>query len=121
LNTLFNAVANDAINDDDEPIRADTQPGSQITLTTIDTTYSSRQWGYQWCTEFGWYQTANDLVPMRPAEINVAYYDGWCERVFSGLTMGDTFPKVTQTTISQGGFIIGATNTIFTNGGEDPW
>lgn len=35
--------------------------------------------------------------------------------------MGDTYPRILQTTVSQGGFMIGATNTIFTNGGEDPW
>jgi hypothetical protein len=58
---------------------------------------------------------------MRPVEIDEAYFIGWCERIFSGLVMGTSYPRVLQTTVSQGGFMIGATNTIFTNGCEDPW
>ena len=52
---LFNLLATISIADGDEPIRADTNEGAKITLETIDFTYSSRQWGYQWCTEFGWF------------------------------------------------------------------
>jgi hypothetical protein len=52
---LFNLLATISIADGDEPIRADTNAGAKITLDTIDFTYSSRQWGYQWCTEFGWF------------------------------------------------------------------
>jgi len=121
METLFNALVNSEIAAGNLPIDYDTSPGEKITLETIDTSYCSRSWSHQVCTEYGWFQVANSAEPMRPVEVDLTYYKDWCERVFPGLTMGDVFPRTTATTISQGGFMIGATNTFFSVGCEDPW
>jgi hypothetical protein len=47
------------------PADYDTRPDSKIMDTTIDVDYSGRSWTYQYCTEFGWFQTASKLHRVR--------------------------------------------------------
>ena len=57
---------------------------------------------------------------MRSALVNTEYWIDYCKRVFVGLDMTNK-PAAWQSTVDQGGFNIGGTNTFFTNGSEDPW
>lgn len=41
---------------------------------TINTMISDRQWTYQFCTAYGWYQTADHSEPLRWAGMNVDYW-----------------------------------------------
>ena len=53
--------------------------------TTIDVTSSSRQWTYQYCTEYGFFQTPSEIHPMRSKLLDPEYWPKMCDRVFSGL------------------------------------
>jgi len=54
---------------------------------------------------------------MRPANIELDFWDEFCERVF-GI---DIFPNTESWNTRYGETHLAATNIIFTNGGEDPW
>lgn len=97
-----------------------TGPGTQINSEVIDVNSAGRQWTYQVCTEFGWFQTPSQIHPLRSALVNTQYWIEYCKRVFVGLDMTNK-PAAWQSTTDQGGFNISGTNTFFLNGGEDPW
>ena len=86
----------------------------------IDPFGSGRPWGYQYCTEYGWFQTMSTEKPMRSPVVDEAYFSQYCSDMFGGLDMTN-LPKAKQTTIDQGGFNTAGTNIFFANGGEDPW
>jgi len=48
-----------------------------IKNTTI-TDSSARSWTYQYCSEFGWYQTPSKEHAMRPALLNTTYWTEMC-------------------------------------------
>lgn len=51
--------------------------------TTIVEANTSRQWTYQYCTEFGWFQTPSKLNPMRPSSfLNLTYWEEYCDFLF---------------------------------------
>jgi hypothetical protein len=91
-----------------------------IKKTVIDPFSASRPWTYQYCTEYGWFQTPSQLHPMRSEMLQLSYWPEMCQRCFPGLDMTN-LPRALQSTIDQGGFDIQSTNTFFTNGAEDPW
>lgn len=86
--------------------------------TTYDRTSAGRQWTWQVCSMFGWFQTANHLEPMRNAEVNLEFSEHSCKEAF-----GDTFavPEAATTNVMYGGNELEATNIVFTNGVEDEW
>jgi hypothetical protein len=55
--------------------------------TTIDVDYSGRSWTYQYCTEFGWFQTASRLHRVRPYQVDNQYWYDNCQMVFPELDM----------------------------------
>jgi hypothetical protein len=91
-----------------------------ISIPVIDPYSAARPWTYQYCTEYGWFQTPSQEHPMRSQMLQLSYWPDMCERSFPGLDMTG-LPRALQTTIDQGGFNIQGTNTFFTNGIEDPW
>lgn len=52
------------------PVDYDTRPDSKIMSTEIDFAYSGRTWTYQYCTEFGFFQTASKLHRVRPFQVD---------------------------------------------------
>jgi len=50
-----------------KPIQYDTRPGAAITTLVIDPFNSARPWTYQYCTEYGWFQTVSQEHAMRSA------------------------------------------------------
>lgn len=91
-----------------------------VQSTVIDPNSSGRPWGWQYCTEYGWFQTMSTEKPMRSPVIDAAYFSQYCSDMFDGMDMSDK-PRVNETTIDQGGFNTAGTNIFFANGGEDPW
>lgn len=80
-----------------------------------------RQWFYQSCTQFGFWQNAyhDPAITVRSARINPAYHAGICQRLF-GLSGAvpeqqsnqDFYAPLLDTSTSQ---------ILFTNGSRDPW
>ena len=91
-----------------------------IADTKVDVNSSARPWTYQYCTEYGWFQTPSEKHPMRSPYLSLDYWPAMCERGFPGMKM-DKRPKAWANTIDQGGVSIAAPEIFFANGGEDPW
>ena len=85
--------------------------------TTIDINSSLRQWTYQYCNEFGFFQVPNDQQPMRSHFISYDFWPDYCSRVFGRKI--DT--KSEWTNKHYGGLDIEGDNIFFLNGSEDPW
>jgi len=88
---------------------------------TIDPYNSMRQWNYQVCTEFGWFQTPSQEEghSMRSYMIEYDYWLDYCQAMFPGLVVKE--PETWKTTVDLAGLNIKGSNTFHTNGGEDPW
>jgi len=54
-----------------------------ITNTTVDENKASRQWSWQFCTEFGFFQQPNMMYPMRSLVLDHDYWINYCKRSFS--------------------------------------
>ena len=93
---------------------------SLIASTEIDVNSSGRPWTFQYCTEFGWYQTRSPYDYLRTPLVNEQYFAGMCSAAFSDLDWTN-LPKATESQIDLGGSNMAATNVFFANGGEDPW
>ena len=70
-----------------DPAGYDTRPDSKIMSTTIDVDYSGRSWTYQYCTEFGFFQTASKLHGVRSYMVDDKYWRDQCQLVFPELDM----------------------------------
>ncbi|KAJ1523373.1 hypothetical protein ONE63_001240 [Megalurothrips usitatus] len=82
-----------------------------------------RQWLYQTCTEFGYYQTfSGDGTPFPKAYNDLAYDYQLCKDIF-----GDAYDKaVVDGGVRRSNIVFGerhpdVTNVIFVNGDIDPW
>lgn len=82
--------------------------------TIIDS--PGRPWTYQYCSEFGFYQTPSHVHAMRPALLlNETYWVDYCQDIFQmDLKINRTITQFSWTHTA-------GTNTIFTNGIDDPW
>lgn len=88
-----------------------------LSKTDIDINSSGRQWTYQYCNEFGFYQTPNDENPMRSEILVEAFWPDYCERIFGKAMDADT----DGTNSHYGALNIQGDNIFFLNGSEDPW
>lgn len=86
--------------------------------TEIDINSAGRQWMYEYCTEFGFFQTPNHTFPLRSEEMNLEWWLDYCRRVF-----GDDFAAPADHAVNHyyGGLDIKGDNIFFLNGSEDPW
>ncbi|CAG2100980.1 unnamed protein product [Medioppia subpectinata] len=81
-----------------------------------------RQWIYQTCTEFGYYQSSD--LPNSPFEHNipVEYYTQQCAQVYGPQFTPQSIQKaVDRTNAYYGGLKPNVTNVVFPNGSLDPW
>lgn len=83
--------------------------------------FALRQWMYQSCTEYGYYQVAHhdSQVTVRSRRIDLAYHNQVCDRLFSlkrqvdeDSTNARYFKPLLDPSISR---------IFFTNGTDDPW
>jgi hypothetical protein len=72
---------------------------------TMDPEGWARPWTYQYCTEYGWFQTPSQLHPMRSEMLELSYWPDMCSRAFPGIDMTG-LPRAEQSAIDQGGFDI---------------
>ncbi|KAL4512092.1 hypothetical protein ABPG72_005094 [Tetrahymena utriculariae] len=89
-----------------------------LTNITYDKEAAGRQWTWQTCKEFGWFQTANQVQPIRSKQVNLDFYRYICNVAFDG---EHNDPEMTANVNRFGGLKIGATNIVFTNCIEDEW
>lgn len=68
---------------------------SIIASTTIDVNSSGRPWTFQYCTEFGWYQTRSPYDYLRTPLVNEQYFAGLCSAAFSDLDWSN-LPKAAE-------------------------
>ncbi|RHZ74521.1 hypothetical protein Glove_221g67 [Diversispora epigaea] len=85
-----------------------------ITLNNDVTSYY-----FQFCSEFGFYQTAPQppLKRLRSSIVNIAYFNKQCKYLFPGILS----PQVEKFNKVYGGNIGIFSRTIFTIGENDPW
>jgi pimeloyl-ACP methyl ester carboxylesterase len=83
--------------------------------------FAGRQWMYQSCTEFGFYQTANGnpRESARSSKIDLPYHNDACNRLFGMKTQVDA--DRTNRGYYSRLFEAGVKNIFFTNGNNDPW
>jgi hypothetical protein len=75
-----------------------------------------RQWGYQYCTQFGFFYTRDPAHYMRTKLATLEWWEDHCRGIYDGLT-----PNATATNIEYGDIRLQGSNIIFTNGIEDIW
>eukprot|EP00826_Nyctotherus_ovalis_P056849 TRINITY_DN7754_c0_g3_i7.p1 TRINITY_DN7754_c0_g3~~TRINITY_DN7754_c0_g3_i7.p1 ORF type:complete len:426 (-),score=72.17 TRINITY_DN7754_c0_g3_i7:43-1287(-) len=93
---------------------ADSYRMSMLKDTKIDSTKHSRQWYYQVCTTFGWFQTPYKKNPIRPINMSLdEYWRPYCIAMFPGKKV---FPNVNYTNHMMSGLEIEkhTSNTFFT-------
>ncbi|XP_045509497.1 putative serine protease K12H4.7 [Colias croceus] len=85
-------------------------------------TEGGRQWMYQTCTEFGFYQTSTAEVELFGDEFPLEFFIKQCEDIF-----GDKFDEkfiansVAWTNNEYGGLGITASRVMYVHGSIDPW
>lgn len=89
----------------------------QLKEEAIEVSKSSRQWTYQYCTEFGYFQTPHKDVYMRSRLLNLDFWREYCSAIFKT----NIVTRADETNVEFGSVDIRGTNIFFTNGGEDPW
>jgi len=75
---------------------------------------AARPWYYQYCTEFGWFQTFSPKHPMRSKRIDLYFFSRFCENAYGK----GTWPKSNRKNNEYGALNLKATNIIFSNGIE---
>ena len=103
-------------------IDASSYNGGNNSIKIEDNKGGSRQWFYQTCTEFGYWQTAPP-APMkrwRSKFITVAYYENGCRDTFGTLDM-PRIPNVDYINTVYKGQSIHTSRIVYVNGEIDPW
>ena len=85
---------------------------------TYDINKNSRQWMWQVCTEFGWFQVPNPVFPMRSQLLKLDYWLQFCKDIFAD-SVGP--PIVDYYNERYGGLDILGSNIVYANAIEDPW
>jgi len=81
-----------------------------------------RQWIWQTCTEFGWYQTTNQPSGVYGSMLDLPVFEGWCQDAF-----GEDFThqmmemSVAATNVEYGAINPEVSNVVFVHGTIDPW
>jgi len=83
---------------------------------------SSRQWVYQTCTEFGWYQTASTSTLQPFQGFPISFFERECKLLFNidKKTLQESVER-TNTKYGNVDVVLKVTNTSLYNGLIDPW
>ncbi len=94
---------------------------SILSCLVLSFVLTERQWTYQTCTEFAYFQTTNsDHTHIFSRLIPLDYYMDICQQVFQ-LTSDEVRSGVNTTNNFYGGKNVTGTNIIFPNGSIDQW
>ncbi|CAD7093607.1 unnamed protein product [Hermetia illucens] len=81
-----------------------------------------RQWYYQTCNEYGWYQTSGSSDQPFGSSFPVELYTKLCHDVYDMQFSAESIEdNVQQTNIDFGALKPGVNNVYFTHGSLDPW
>lgn len=100
----------------------DMSAAGAMTVEMEDDSSNMRQWFYQSCTEYGYWQNAyhDEKVSVRSSLINSEYHANICKRLFGMDISGNE--KFVNDTYYAPLLNAGVTsNILYTNGSEDPW
>ncbi|KAL8619522.1 hypothetical protein ACOMHN_011873 [Nucella lapillus] len=87
-----------------------------------DAAAGGRQWTYQTCTEFGFYQTSDESSQPFGHKFPLPFFVKQCQDIYSPKFDFDFIARgITRTNTNYGGYGIKATNVVFPNGSIDPW
>ncbi|CAG2120605.1 unnamed protein product, partial [Medioppia subpectinata] len=93
---------------------------SQTSKHSSAVTSGMRQWTYQTCTEFGYYQTTSLKDSPFGHNLPVEFFTKQCTDIF-GVSAQAVQKAIDQTNSYYGGFKPNVTNVVFPNGSLDPW
>ena len=83
-----------------------------------------RQWLWQTCTEFGWYQTTNQRSGIFGHSVPLEHFQQTCRNVFGQREFSHEENKkkyIAATNIEYGCFKPIVNNIVFVHGSIDPW
>merc|ERR1719167_807465 len=81
-----------------------------------------RQWIWQTCTEFGWYQTTNQESGVYGRSLPLEFFEQWCQDAFGADFTHEMLQKsVEASNIEYGGYEPSVSNVVFVHGSIDPW
>ena len=100
------------------PLQTEGYDREVIKLTTVNNSTASRQWAYQFCTMFGFFQTPNKIYPLRSFDLELPYWHDFCKYIFD-----PALPATKDGWTNQyfGGLNIEGDNIFFFTASEDPW
>ena len=83
---------------------------------------SGRQWTYQTCTEFGYYQTSDSKGQPFGFKFPLEFFIKQCQDIYNPKFNADLISRgINRTNTNYGGYGIKVTNVVFPNGSVDPW
>ena len=121
------AAVNDVMLGSDEDLCMDTSYASWVAyLSNISWNGQSdgwRQWIWQICTEFGWYQTTNQTSGVYGHSVPLEFSEQTCRDVFgeSDFSHENMEKYIAASNIEYGGYEPSVNNVVFVHGSIDPW
>jgi pimeloyl-ACP methyl ester carboxylesterase len=104
-----------------KPVEITPQGGESTKIEDYLQGFGMRQWLYQSCTEYGYWQNANPTrsESARSQYINLSYHHNICKRLFSinNSTNGQAINQQYYYSLLDSS----AEKILFTNGDDDPW
>ncbi|XP_060535811.1 thymus-specific serine protease-like [Cylas formicarius] len=95
---------------------------AQLRDVTLSPSTMMRQWLYQTCTEFGFYQTSNQETKVFGDRLPLSFFTGLCGDVFGdGFDEGVVAAAVATTNTRYGAKDARVTNVVHVHGSFDPW
>ncbi|KAJ8924677.1 hypothetical protein NQ315_000828 [Exocentrus adspersus] len=93
-----------------------------LSNTSVTPSGNMRQWIYQTCTEYGWYQSSNQEEPVFGNRIPLDFFTGLCEDVYGPeFNVTYTSDRINRINTHFGGYDIDVRNVVFVHGSFDPW
>ncbi|XP_022106762.1 thymus-specific serine protease-like isoform X1 [Acanthaster planci] len=93
----------------------------QLQNTTFNYGSMARQWFYQTCTQFGYYQTCDkNSTCMFLPQVDLDYYFAWCKGIYN-IPAADVVEQVNFTNAYYGADHPRGSRVVFVDGTIDPW
>jgi hypothetical protein len=81
-----------------------------------------RQWTYQTCTEFGWYQSSNQRGNPFTNFFPLKFFEQQCIDIFGPkFNSASIQSSIDRTNRMYGGLDLSVSNVVFVHGSFDPW